>query len=57
MWNILCYTWNNLLLITISITISITIGGVTMFGREYYFKSDYTNDKVITDETNLIKED
>ena len=28
-----------------------------MFGREYYFKSDYTNDKVITNETNLIKED
>ena len=28
-----------------------------MFGRKYYFKSDCTNDKVITDETNLIKED
>ena len=27
-----------------------------MFGK-YYFKSDYTNDKVITNETNLIKED
>ena len=28
-----------------------------MFGRKYYFKSDCTNDKVITDKTNLIKED
>ena len=39
------------------ITISIIIGGVTMLSRKYYFKSDCTNDKVITDETDLIKED